>query len=615
MNPKLKRLLDSDLDLSVENDTTLALLQAEAKKEFDKLDGDAPSDESLSQMESLAAAGEDIASVITERATLAKERSEKAATLRSRVTGKLDTAPDDDDDGDDETDDDEPDDDGSPKAKGKGKEKAAVTASSGGGSKNRPSRSDLAARSDAARNVTPHGDGLVAGGALVASADMLGLGAGETINWRDLATAMARRIEMMGGGSVDRSLCASLIWEYPEERRLSEDPWDNADKLNDMFSVDKVMGQVKDRGMAAIVAAGGICDPVPVDYNIPIQSVTDRPVRDGLPSFQATRGGVRFITPPTFAGVGTSSTTIWTSAIDATATSATPKPIQEFVCPVTVQELVDAIPTRLQFSNMQARFAPEIVAANTQLALANAARVAEQNLLAKLSARSTIVGAVSVASFTRDLLALLEMLAQGYRYRNRLPDMFPLRCMLPAWAKGAMRTDVLRELAHGPSQTPDQDGVAVSDAYINNAFSNRGIIPTWTLDGLAKSVAGNTLSATNTAFDWPDQFFGPLASGQLPTPLPDASANSAVAYAGWPKRLSFFLFAEGTFVYLDGGRIDLGVIRDSVLNNVNKYQTFVEPFEGIAKRGYESIQCTVPMSLAGTTFAAVAAPNASAMPY
>jgi hypothetical protein len=367
--------------------------------------------------------------------------------------------------------------------------------------------------------------------------------------------------------------------------------------------------------MDAIVAAGGVCDPVPVDYNIPVQAVSDRPVRDALPSFQATRGGIRFITPPTFAGVGASATTLWTSAIDATATSATPKPVQEFVCPTTVQELVDAIPTRVQFSNMQGRFAPEIVAANTQLALANAARVAEQNLLAKLSARSTIVGTIQVASFTRDLLALLELLAQSYRYRNRLPDMFPLRFMAPAWVKGAIRNDLLRELAHGPSNTPDADAVAVADAYINAAFANRGVIPTWSLDGLAKSVAGNTLSAANTPFDWPDQFFGALASGALPTPLPDASANSAIAYAGWPKRLSFFLFAEGTFVYLDGGRIDLGVIRDSVLNNVNKYQTFVEPFEGIAKRGYESIQCTVPVTLTGTTFSGVTAPNASAIPF
>jgi hypothetical protein len=613
VNPKLKKLLDSDLDLSAENDATLGILQTEAKKEFDKLDGDAPSDDALSQMEALAAAGEDIASVVTERATLAKQRAGKAAELRSRVTGKLDNAT--DDDADDDADDDESDDDEPPAEtapKGKSKEKA-VTASAG--KSKQPTRAELAARSDDKKNVTPYGDGLVAGGALVASADMLGLGAGETINWRDLATAMSRRIEMMGGGAVDRSLCASLIWEYPEERRLSEDPWDNADKLNEMFSVKNVMQQVEDRGMAAIVAAGGVCDPVPVDYNIPIQSVTDRPVRDGLPSFQATRGGVRFITPPTFASVGTSSTMIWTSAIDATATSATPKPIQEFTCPTTVQELVDAIPTRLQFSNMQARFAPEIVAANTQLALANAARVAEQNLLAKLSARSTIVGAIQVASFTRDLLALLEMLAQGYRYRNRLPDMFPLRFMAPAWVKGAIRTDLLRELPHGNSNGPDGDAVAVADAYINQAFSNRGVIPTWTLDGLAKSVAGSTLSASNTPDAWPDQFFGPLAAGALPTPLPDASANSAVAYAGWPKRLSFFLFAEGTFVYLDGGRIDLGVIRDSVLNNVNKYQTFVEPFEGIAKRGYESIQCTVPLALTGTAFSTAAAPNLSAMPY
>lgn len=608
MHPSLKKLLDSELDLSAQNDSVLSTLQAEIGKEFSKIDMTDPSDEQLQLMEQLATASEDVAAVLTERQTSQKERADKAAALRARVTGeKLSQTEEAEDEAEDEAE--ETDETETDETKGKGKE--PVTAGAG----RKPTRADLARGNGPAKRTVPVGDGLVAGGALVASADMLGLGAGETIDWRDLATAMSRRIEMMGGGSVDRSLCASLIWEYPEDRRLGEDPWDNADKLNEIFSVENVMSQVKDQGMKAIIAAGGICDPVPVDYNIPVQAVSDRPVRDGLPSFQATRGGIRFITPPTFAGVGVSATTIWTSAIDATATSATPKPIQEFICPTTVQELVDAIPTRLQFSNMQARFAPEIVAANTQLALANAARVAEQNLLAKLSARSTIVGAIQVASFVRDVFALLEMLAQGYRYRNRLPDMFPLRVMLPAWAKGAMRTDILRELAHAPGNDNEDDPMAMGDARITEMFAVRGLIPTWTLDGLAKSVVGNTLSATNTPFDWPDQFFGTLASGALPTPLPDASANSAVAYAGWPKRLSVFMFAEGTFVYLDGGRIDLGVIRDSVLNQVNKYQTFVEPFEGIAKRGYESIQVTVPVALQGTSFAGSATPNASAMPY
>lgn len=600
MLPKLQKLLDNELDLTQETDTELARLSEACTVEFDRLDnGGNTTDADLAAMERFSELSADIAGEIEGRRLATAAKAARAAELRSRIVtpANPDPAAPDPDGAEMSNSDTDDDDSGEP-----------ATPSAG-----RPGRAELARRGRATMSTRPR-DSLVAGGALVASADMLGLGAGDAIDWKVLATAMSRKVEMIGRSETpDQVLCASLVYEYPPERQLGADPWDNASKLDDLFSVDRIMERVRQDGMEALIASGGVCSPVPVDYAIPVQAVTDRPVRDALPTFQATRGGIQFITPPTFAGVGSSASTIWTSAVDATATTATAKPVQTFTCPTTVTELVDAIPTRLQFSNMQARFAPEVVAANTQLALANAARVAEQNLLAKLSARSTITGTVRVASLTRDLFALLELLAQGYRYRNRLPDMFPLRVLLPAWVKGALRSDLLRENAHD-ADSPYSDQLALTDARVTALFAVRGLIPNWSIDGLAKSVSGTTLSAAS-AYDWPDQGFGAQASGVLATPLPDASANSASANTYWPTRLTFFLFAEGTFVFLDGGRIDLGLIRDSVLNNQNQYQTFVEPFEGIAKRGYESIQCTVPLSLQGISFGTTSAAALSAMPY
>jgi len=54
--------------------------------------------------------------------------------------------------------------------------------------------------------------------------------------------------------------------------------------------------------------------------------------------------------------------------------------------------------------------------------------------------------------------------------------------------------------------------------------------------------------------------------------------------------LVWFLFVEGTFQYLDGGRLDLGVVRDSILDATNDYETFVEVFENVAFRGIEAYQ-------------------------
>jgi hypothetical protein len=54
----------------------------------------------------------------------------------------------------------------------------------------------------------------------------------------------------------------------------------------------------------------------------------------------------------------------------------------------------------------------------------------------------------------------------------------------------------------------------------------------------------------------------------------------------FPTKLVWNLFPEGAIQFLDGGRLDLGVVRDSTLDATNDYETFVETFEGLADRGF-----------------------------
>jgi hypothetical protein len=65
----------------------------------------------------------------------------------------------------------------------------------------------------------------------------------------------------------------------------------------------------------------------------------------------------------------------------------------------------------------------------------------------------------------------------------------------------------------------------------------------------------------------------------------------------------WYLFAEGTFLFLDGGTLDLGIIRDSTLVGTNDYKMFVETFEGVAKVGVESIKVTSTISVNGAAAA------------
>ena len=49
--------------------------------------------------------------------------------------------------------------------------------------------------------------------------------------------------------------------------------------------------------------------------------------------------------------------------------------------------------------------------------------------------------------------------------------------------------------------------------------------------------------------------------------------------------MQWALYIEGTFLHLDAGVLELGVVRDSTLNSTNDYQVFGETFENVARIG------------------------------
>jgi hypothetical protein len=71
----------------------------------------------------------------------------------------------------------------------------------------------------------------------------------------------------------------------------------------------------------------------------------------------------------------------------------------------------------------------------------------------------------------------------------------------------------------------------------------------------------------------------------------------------FPDTFIWYMFAEGSFLFLDGGTLDLGIIRDSTLVGTNDYKMFVETFENVAKVGVESIQVTSTISVNGVASA------------
>jgi hypothetical protein len=224
---------------------------------------------------------------------------------------------------------------------------------------------------------------------------------------------------------------------------------------------------------------------------------------------------------------------------------------------------------RLRFSNFLARAYPERLSALADVLLSQHARIAETNILDKLSTSSVPVTSVQVLGAARDLLPYYSQLATNYRGRHRIDPVAPLTVLLPWYARDMIRADLSRSV-------PGDETLSVSDAEIQGYFTSAHLDVTWYQDART-------------------------GSGQ------DAEGQSAGDVADFPHNIGSisavegFLFAPGSFIFLDGGALDLGLIRDSVLNNTNDAELFAETFEGIAFVGLESVRFRSNVCPSGTS--------------
>ncbi len=103
---------------------------------------------------------------------------------------------------------------------------------------------------------------------------------GRSLNTRDeLTEQVGRAFERLGKGQSQ--VIAGATWKLPVERQLTEDATSHG------------AGEIV-ASQEALVASGGTCLPVNVDYSVDVLGSTARPVRDALPRFGADRGGLRF---------------------------------------------------------------------------------------------------------------------------------------------------------------------------------------------------------------------------------------------------------------------------------------------------------------------------------
>jgi len=383
---------------------------------------------------------------------------------------------------------------------------------------------------------------------ITAGADIPGYTAGATLsNVNEVAEAFVSRLHglrRVKGGDGEQHIVASFTTKYPESRVLGQDVDSNITKIKEVS------------GPEALVASGGHSTPFEVKYDIFGFGVGDRPVRDSLPRFQADRGGIRYIVPPVLADHA-NAVGVWTNADDIAASSTKDSLTVTAATETTVA--TDAVTLQLQFGNLMTRAYPELVARHNELALIQHAREAEQYLLGKLTSGSTAVTSTSLIGVARDFLVQVGRAAALYRSRHRLDSSAQLRVVAPHWIKDAMVADLTLAM-------PGDDTMAAA-GEIDGYLAARNVNVTYSHD---LNVAG---------------------------------AQSAGALNEFGDTFTWYLFAEGTFLFLDGGTLDLGIIRDSTLVGTNDYKMFVETFEGVAKVGIESLVVTSTISVNGVAAA------------
>lgn len=305
----------------------------------------------------------------------------------------------------------------------------------------------------------------------------------------------------------------------------------------------------------ALTAAGGWCAPSQIVYDL-FEVECEAELLYNLPTFRVTRGGIRW---PVFEphDEGFDPGFIWTEADDIAATSGTPtKPCVRISCPTFTECRLDAVGLCITAGNLIDRAYPEQV----RWYINRAMRAYERNnAIRKLNLVLADTASVFVpASFAAasSIVASLLLQATDYRQLHGLCYNTVLDVTAPSWVTDLVKADVAR-----------QEGV----------FTGEGSLPSDQAVNAWFRAAGLNLRYID---NW-QEFTHPATA--------------------WPGSVEFLITYPGSYVEFNQGRLDLGVIRDSVLNQTNDYTAvWFEEFYCVGRRGPQGRLVEVPICPDGT---------------
>lgn len=279
-----------------------------------------------------------------------------------------------------------------------------------------------------------------------------------------------------------------------------------------------------------------------------------------LPTVQVTRGGLNV---PGFIGFGDAASALWTWTEDSRDDEET-KPCLYIPCPDFTDYRLVAEGLCITAGNLTDRAYPELTQRFVQLAVNSHLHRLSAAIINDITGGATGVSMNAVnSSAAGSILNAVDLQVADYRSQYRMSVNSVLEAVFPLWTREMMRADLAM-----------RNGVAltnVSDDDLAAHFAVRKVRPQFVHD------------------------YQPLYG-----------MGAAVE---WPATVSFLLYAAGSYVRGDGGTIDLGVVRDSILNATNDYTAaWTEQLYLVAKVGPAAREVEVTLAVDGTTACCPTAP-------
>lgn len=513
------------------------------------------------EMDALAGEIERIALEKARRKGVAAASRAKKVAAQARVEASEDA----EDDEDDEPETDEPE----VEVEAETDEPVAAAARPKGGARTKPRSENAAFRNpslaDAQRNA-PKVPTKRSEPVLTASADVQGYALGQQLNGMDdLVGALQARARTLPttsrGDEAPRVLVASLMREF--KYNLGGEV--TGQQLNELLTAAA--------NPEILTAAGGWCSPSEITYDF-FNIATSDGMLD-LPTIGINRGGIRWPTSPSFADVVLGGA-LWSwsetqdiAAVTGTAQSGT-KTCGRVPCPGFNEARLTCDGICLTVGNLTEDAYPEVIANHTKLVMVSHAHKMNRNYInavRTLSASFTVTNGSAGTGVVAPVLGAIELQAVDYRARYAMAQNALIEVIAPYWLRGPMRSDLRKRMGSGT------DTLAATDAMLMALFDAANVRIQWVNDYQIRTAGF------------------PGVPGTLPT--------------AWPTTVEFLMYAPGTVVKGNGLRLDLGVIRDSVLNATNDHTAeWMEECWLIFQPGHEVRRLTVNICPDGTTGAA-----------